>query len=162
MTTKNPTITNEHHDYTYSPCASWEYDGAQGSMRYALGHWCLHYGSAAQWVDSSGNDSALSAVHRAIRTGEMGHLLEMVQGVRWADTGAHRTKEASIDGRVIARVTQWCAAYEVRLFGTPRKGPGVKIARDLSVAERMVYDHAAQPGVADPYAYLDGLENAAA
>ena len=157
MTTKNPKITNEHHDHTYSPCASWEYDGAQGSMRYALGHWCLHYRSAAQWVDSSGDDSALSAVHRAIRTGEMGRLLEVVQRVLWSN-GAHGRREATINGRVIARMAPEGRGYRVAMYWNQLNLPKVRMAVDMPAGERMVISHAAQPGVADPYAHLAGLE----
>ena len=157
MTTKNPKITNEHHDHTYSPCASWEYDGAQGTMRYAMGHWCFHYGSAAQWVEDSGDDSALSAAQRAIRTGEMGRLLKVVRGVRWSN-GAHGRREAAINGRVIARMAPEGRGYRVAMYWNPLSLPKVRMAVDMPAGERMVFDHAAQPDVADPYAYLDGLE----
>ena len=165
MSESNPTITNEHHDHTHSPCANWEYDGAQGTMRYAMGHWCLHYEAAALWVGSGKGDSALSTVQQAISTGEMGHLLKMVQGITWVETGVHGTKEAVIDGRVIARVGGWSTAdpsCAVELYWNLLNGPNTRTARNLRAAERMVYDHAAQPGVADPYAYLAELEDATA
>ena len=162
MTTKNPKITNEHHDYTHSPCASWEYDGAQGTMRYAMGHWCFHYGSAAQWVEESGDDTPLAAVLRAIKSGEMSRLLKMVRDVTW--TNGQRT-DAVIDGRIIARIStdaSYSQCLRVELYWNQRAGPTTRTAKDLSAAQRMVYNHAAQHGVADPYAYLAGLEDATA
>ena len=170
MNTKNPKITNEHHDYTYSPCANWEYDGAQGTMRYAMGHWCLHYEAAAQWVENGRetkagkSNGALSAVQRAIDSGEMGRLLKVVRGILWVDS-THGRKEAVINGRVIARVMKSSAdapSFAVELYWNQLNGPRTRNACNLRAAERLVYDHAAQPGVADPYAYLDGLEDATA
>ena len=126
-------------------------------MRYAVGHWCMYFEDAAQWITGSSDDGPDAAIQRAIESGEMGRLLTLSRAVQFKRIGQGRWQAVIADRAVANVIDAGQGRRDVRLYWTPRQVADCRKARDMAAARRIIIDHCAEPDVADPYAYLAAL-----